>query len=109
MWREQFGRAIIESQSCGVPVIDILSGAIPDVIGKGGWVVSERDPKELAALFDRLSGAPDDILAKGQLGLENVATRFTYEKRLQRLRKPGGRQRRSKRRPVCPYRAGCWT
>jgi len=66
-------------------VIGTSSGAVPDVVGKGGWVVSERDPKGLAALFEHLSAAPDEILAKGQLGLENVSSRFTYEKTAEAL------------------------
>jgi glycosyltransferase involved in cell wall biosynthesis len=78
-WCEQFGRVIIESQSCGVPVIGSTSGAIPDVIGGGGWIVPEHDPASLAALFDRLYRAPDEIIEKGAAGVENVESRFTYE------------------------------
>jgi glycosyltransferase involved in cell wall biosynthesis len=47
---EQFGRVIIEAQSCGVPVIGSTCGAIPHVIGNGGWVVPEHDPDTLATL-----------------------------------------------------------
>jgi glycosyltransferase involved in cell wall biosynthesis len=79
-WREQFGRMIIESQSCGVPVIGSTSGAIPDVIGRGGWVVPERDPNALTQLLDGLSRTPHEISTKAAAGLDNVATRFTPEK-----------------------------
>ncbi len=47
-WKEQFGRVIIEAQACGTPVIGSDSGAIPEVVGKGGWIVPERDPPGLA-------------------------------------------------------------
>ncbi len=82
---EQFGRTIIESQSCGVPVIGTDSGAIPNVIGDGGWVIPERDPTALAELFDRLSATPEEVLSKKRFGLANVASRFTYEKTAQIL------------------------
>jgi glycosyltransferase involved in cell wall biosynthesis len=78
-WREQFGRTIIESQACGVPVIGSGSGAIPDVMGRGGWIVPEREPRALAALLDHLFQHPDEIAARGRAGLENISTRFTYE------------------------------
>ena len=79
VWREQFGRTIIESQSCGVPVIGADSGAIPDVIGDGGWVVPERDVDALAELFDQLATAPEELAEKRALGLANVASRFTFQ------------------------------
>ncbi len=76
--KEQFGRVIIEAQACGTPVIGSTCGAIPDVIGQGGWVVPERDPPALAALLDRLAAAPDEVAARGEAGRANVAARFTY-------------------------------
>ena len=77
--KEQFGRVIIEAQGCGVPVIGAASGAIPDVIGPGGWVVPERDCQALAALFERLAGDPEERRQKALDGIENVHRRFTYE------------------------------
>jgi glycosyltransferase involved in cell wall biosynthesis len=79
-WREQFGRVIIESQSCGVPVVGAATGAIPNVIGKGGWIVPQKSPKVLAGLFDHLFENPDEIAGHGAAGIMNVASRFTYEK-----------------------------
>ena len=76
--REQFGRAIIESQSCGIPVIGSACGAIPDVVGEGGWIVPESDPSAVAQLLDRLSVQPDEIASRSAAGLKNVAERFTY-------------------------------
>lgn len=76
--KEQFGRVIIEAQSCGVPVIGSASGAIPDVVGEGGWIVPESDPDALARLLERLLSSPEEIRARGEAGLRNVASRFTY-------------------------------
>jgi glycosyltransferase involved in cell wall biosynthesis len=85
-WREQFGRTIIESQACGVPVVGSGSGSIPKVIGRGGWIVPEREPHALAALLDHLFEHPDEIAARGRAGLENISIRFTYEITAARLR-----------------------
>jgi glycosyltransferase involved in cell wall biosynthesis len=79
-WREQFGRVILEAQRCGVPVIGSDSGAIPDVIGPGGWIVPERDPVALAHCLDAIASRPDDELRnRGLAGQKNVASRFTFE------------------------------
>lgn len=77
--KEQFGRVIIEAQACGIPVIGSASGAIPDVLGRGGWVIPEHDPAALAALLDHVAAAPDALLARGRAGRRNVETRFTYQ------------------------------
>lgn len=76
---EQFGRVIVEAQSCGVPVIGSTSGAIPSVIGDGGWVVPERDPGSLAALLDSIAADPPARHDRALAAQRNVATRFTYE------------------------------
>ena len=77
--REQFGRVIIEAQACGVPVIGSRSGAIPDVIGEGGWIVPERDPQGLAKLLDEIASDENARKSRGIAAQRNVATRFTYE------------------------------
>ena len=77
--REQFGRVIVEAQSCGVPVIGARSGAIPDVVGEGGWIVPERDPDTLARLLDSIVKDPAAVASRSVEARRNVATRFTYE------------------------------
>jgi glycosyltransferase involved in cell wall biosynthesis len=76
--KEQFGRVIIEAQACGVPVIGSTCGAIPDVIGSGGWVVPESDPVTLARLLDEISADPRLLAEKRRSAIEN-ASRFSYE------------------------------
>jgi glycosyltransferase involved in cell wall biosynthesis len=77
--REQFGRVIVEAQSCGVPVIGSECGAIPSVIGDGGWVVPESDPVALATLLDAVAADPQERRYRSMAGRKNVAVRFTYE------------------------------
>ncbi len=76
--KEQFGRVIIEAQGCGVPVIGARSGAIPDVVGEGGWIVPEQDPQALVVLLDRLHANRGELAEKAAAGLDNVQRRFTY-------------------------------
>ena len=77
--REQFGRVIIEAQACGVPVIGSTCGAIPDVVGEGGWIVPERDARGLREVLDEIAGNRALLQAKSVAARANVAARFTYE------------------------------
>jgi len=77
--REQFGRVIIEAQACGIPVIGSACGAIPDVVGEGGWIVPEQDPDSLSRLIGRLSGDPAELVARSEAARANVLKRFTYD------------------------------
>lgn len=76
--REQFGRVIVEAQACGVPVIGSDSGAIPGVVGNGGWIVPEQNPDRLAQLYGALSGDRALVEGRRDAARRNVETRFTY-------------------------------
>lgn len=43
IWKEQFGRVLVESMAAGTPVIGSDSGAIPLVVGDTGYIVPEKD------------------------------------------------------------------
>ncbi|MGJ4927634.1 glycosyltransferase [Bradyrhizobium sp. HKCCYLS2038] len=77
--REQFGRVIIEAQACGIPVIGSTCGAIPDVVGEGGWIVPEQDPDRLRQLLNELGADRSALTARSQAARANVLRRFTYE------------------------------
>lgn len=77
--KEQFGRVIIEAQSCGVPVIGSACGAIPAVTADGGWIVPESDPAALATLIEKLRADPSLIVSASAAAIRNVEARFTYE------------------------------
>ena len=79
-WMEQFGRVIIEAQACGTPVIGSDSGAIPEVVGRGGLIFKERDPRSLAAAITRGAENPDWMRALGRAGRERVEKEFTWQK-----------------------------
>lgn len=77
--REQFGRVIIEAQACAIPVIGSTCGAIPDVVGDGGWIVPEQDPGSLSLLIDELSGRRAELAVRSAAARANVLRRFTYD------------------------------
>ncbi len=77
--REQFGRGIIECQSCGVPLIGSTCGAIPAVTGGGGWIVPESDPVALADCIKSILADPDELRRRADAGRANVKTRYTYD------------------------------
>jgi glycosyltransferase involved in cell wall biosynthesis len=77
-WKEQFGRVIIEAQSCGVPVIGSSSGSIPSVTGDGGWIVEEGNSAQLAQLLDTLVADPAQLTRAAKRALQNVE-RFSRE------------------------------
>lgn len=77
-WKEQFGRVIIEAHACGVPVIGSSSGAIPDVVGRGGLVFTERDPRDLASAVEALRREPVERTAMGRLGRRQAGELYSW-------------------------------
>ena len=67
-WKEQFGRVIIEAHACQVPVIGSDSGAIPEVVGAGGWIVPEGDPAALGRALCCLRADPERRALLGRHG-----------------------------------------
>jgi glycosyltransferase involved in cell wall biosynthesis len=76
--REQFGRVLVEAMAAGVPVIGSSSGAIPEVIGDAGLVVSERDPAALADAIDRVLTQADLRQMLVERGRRRVTSRFSW-------------------------------
>jgi len=68
-WREQFGRMLIESMACGVPVVASDSGEMPEVVQDAGRILPERRP---AAWADALDALLDDAAARQALGRAGV-------------------------------------
>jgi len=77
-WKEQFGRALIEAMSSGVPVIGSDSGAIPDVIGAVGLIVPEGDPLALKGALIQIRD--DRTLAESlrKKGRARVLAHYTH-------------------------------
>ena len=58
VWKEQFGRVLVEAMACGIPVVGSDSGAIPEVIGDAGLIFPEGDARALADCLRQLADSP---------------------------------------------------
>lgn len=59
VWKEQFGRILVEAMACGVPVVGSDSGAIPEVVGDAGLIFPEGNAEALTRLLERLRRSPE--------------------------------------------------
>jgi glycosyltransferase involved in cell wall biosynthesis len=77
---EQFGRVIIEAQACETPVIGSDSGAIPEVVGRGGLIFKERDARSLASAITRGAYTVHGWGGVGRVAREQVLQNFTWQR-----------------------------
>jgi phosphatidylinositol alpha-1,6-mannosyltransferase len=77
-WREQFGRMLIESMACGVPVVASDSGEMPHVVGDAGRVLPEGNPAAWAAALDTLAGDRAALAELGQRGVARAHAVFSW-------------------------------
>jgi len=84
-WKEQFGRVIVEAHACSIPVIGSTSGAIPDVVGRGGLVFSERDPRDLAGAIEALRRDPVERAAMGRVGRRQAQEMYSWQQVASRM------------------------
>jgi glycosyltransferase involved in cell wall biosynthesis len=54
IWKEQFGRVLIEAMACKVAVVGSNSGAIPEVLGESNIIFPEGDANALAECLSKL-------------------------------------------------------
>ncbi len=81
---EGFGLVILESLSCGTPVLGTRIGAIPELLERFDpqWIIKEPTPKEIAATILSASGqpppSPDDLHHRvaGEFDWKNIAKRY---------------------------------
>jgi len=79
VWKEQFGRVLVEAMACQVPVVGSDSGAIPEVVGDAGLIFPEGDVATLAECLRRLMGSPALRLELAARGYARVQQRYTQE------------------------------
>ena len=80
VWKEQFGRVLIEAMACRVPVVGSDSGAIPEVIGDAGLIFPEGDAAALAACLRRLMGSFALCRELGDRGYERATAIYSQER-----------------------------
>ncbi len=79
VWKEQFGRVLVEAMACQVPVVGSDSGAIPEVIGDAGLIFPEGDAHALAGCLRRLFESPALRHEMALRGAARVANSYTQE------------------------------
>jgi glycosyltransferase involved in cell wall biosynthesis len=77
-WREQFGRMLIESMACGVPVLASRSGEIPHVLADAGILLPEADAASWTAVLERVLAAPAERRDLADRGLRRARTEFAW-------------------------------
>ena len=83
---EAFGRAAIEAQAMGLPVIATDHGGSRETViaGKTGWLVPPGDAEAMAKAIDEALSDPVRRAQMGANGRENVLAHFTTEAMLQK-------------------------
>jgi glycosyltransferase involved in cell wall biosynthesis len=79
LWKEQFGRVLIEAMACEVPVVGSDSGAIPEVIGKAGLIFPEGNVPQLAGRLRQLEISIALRKKLGPMGRKRVLGHYTNQ------------------------------
>ena len=80
---EGFPNALAEAMLCGCVPIGSAVGAIPEIIGKTGFILYQKDPKKLKQLYLELTNPNLDQLRKD--ATLRIQENFSYRKRQQSL------------------------
>ncbi|MGB9873142.1 MAG: glycosyltransferase, partial [Anaerolineae bacterium] len=79
VWKEQFGRILVEAMACKVPVVGSDSGAIPEVVGDAGLIFPEGDTEALAECLQRLKESPQQRRELAKRGYVRATTLYSQE------------------------------
>ena len=78
-WKEQFGRILIETMACEVPVIGSNSGEIPIVIGDAGLIFIEGDAADLREKIDSILSNSQMMEEYKKRGRRRVIENYTQK------------------------------
>lgn len=77
---EGFGLPAIEAMACGTPVIVTDGGALPEVVGEAGRVVSAGSGDALRGAMDELLHDSEQRAAMAAAGLARVRERYCWDR-----------------------------
>ena len=81
-WYEPFGITPVEAMACGTPVVGSRVGGIKYTVEEGetGYLVSPKDPEDLAERLAYLFKNPKELEQLGQQAIRRANTYFTWHK-----------------------------
>ena len=82
---EQFGKVAIEAMAAGSPVIGYACGALPEVVGDGGILVTEGDTAALEAEIFRYLSLPEEARAAASVRAMTRASAFSNDRLAEQL------------------------
>ncbi len=85
-WQEQFGMALLEAMSTGIPCIATESGAIPEILGDAGLLCQPNDILSLTHALAKLSANPGLRSYLAQRGRARVEQTFSLTAYIDALR-----------------------
>lgn len=78
IWKEQFGRVLVESMAAGTPVIGSDSGAIPLVVGETGYIVPEKDVKSIREALNESYTNKEKYKKLAKIAQSRAQKEFSY-------------------------------
>ena len=81
---EGFGLPAGEAMACGVPVISTTGGALPEVVGDAGILVSPQNHEALAGAIINLMDNPQRADELGRQGFLRIQQHFTWRSAAQK-------------------------
>lgn len=84
-WEEQFGMVLVEAMATGLPIISTYSGAIPEVIGDAGILVTPSDGIGLKDALKKLIDSPADRSLLGIKARKRSEELFDAKKQAEKI------------------------